>query len=147
MAAIGLPVPGGFTITTEVCAAYYDNGRKYPTELKGQVEKAIKIVERESGKKFGDLRIRFFSPYAPGSRVHARDDGYYFESWSKRQDGRWPGQALRQWTLRLRLLSQFIQMYGDVVMEFNHAMNSEPEPFEHVLEGVKKRLASKSIRT
>ena len=54
MAAIGLPVPGGFTITTEVCTAYYDNGRKYPTELKGQVEKAIKTVERECGKKFGD---------------------------------------------------------------------------------------------
>ena len=55
MAAIGLPVPGGFTITTEVCTAYYDNGRKYPTELKSQVEKAIKTVERECGKKFAGI--------------------------------------------------------------------------------------------
>jgi pyruvate,orthophosphate dikinase len=50
-----LPVPPGFTITTEVCTLYYKNNRRYPKELNGQVEKAIARVERIAGKKFGDL--------------------------------------------------------------------------------------------
>ena len=49
-----LPVPPGFTITTEVCTLYYDNNRKYPKELKKQVETAIAKVEKIMGKKFGD---------------------------------------------------------------------------------------------
>ncbi|GIW86631.1 MAG: pyruvate, phosphate dikinase [Isosphaeraceae bacterium] len=54
MSAIGIPVPPGFTITTEVCAAYYENGRKLPEEVKPQVEAALKGVEELTGKKFGD---------------------------------------------------------------------------------------------
>ena len=68
MAAIGLPVPGGFTITTEVCTAYYDNGRKYPAELKVQVDKAIKTVERECGKKFGDPKNPLLFSVRSGAR-------------------------------------------------------------------------------
>ena len=49
-----LPVPPGFTITTEVCAAYYDAGRKLPEAVKPQVEAALKQVESLVGKKFGD---------------------------------------------------------------------------------------------
>ncbi len=49
-----LPVPPGFTITTEVCTYYYKHGKKYPKELKGQVESALKKVEKIMGKKFGD---------------------------------------------------------------------------------------------
>src|SRR5262245_7675189 len=54
MSAIGIPVPPGFTITTEVCAAYYDQGRRLPEEVKPQVEAALKQVEALAGKKFGD---------------------------------------------------------------------------------------------
>jgi len=49
-----LPVPPGFTITTEVCAAYYKNNKKYPPELKAQVDSAMAKIEKIMGKKFGD---------------------------------------------------------------------------------------------
>src|SRR3954452_16387287 len=54
MSVIGIPVPPGFTITTEVCAAYYRNGRKLPEEVKPQVEAAIKQMEAQYGRKLGD---------------------------------------------------------------------------------------------
>ncbi len=54
MSVIGIPVPPGFTITTEVCAAYYENGRNLPEAVKPQVEAALKQVEDEYGSKFGD---------------------------------------------------------------------------------------------
>ncbi|MEW6117245.1 MAG: pyruvate, phosphate dikinase [Nitrospirota bacterium] len=54
MVNLGIPVPPGFTITTEVCTLYYKNNRKYPAELKPQVETALAKVEKIMGKKFGD---------------------------------------------------------------------------------------------
>src|SRR5438876_4879304 len=54
MTRIGLPVPPGFTITTEVCSYYYDNRRTYPRELVAQVEAALAKVEESVGKKLGD---------------------------------------------------------------------------------------------
>ena len=49
-----LPVPPGFTCTTDVCTYYYQNKKKYPKELKSQVEKALEKVEKLMGRKFGD---------------------------------------------------------------------------------------------
>ena len=54
MSSIGLPVPPGFTITTEVCTYYYDHGNKYPDDLDEQLKKAMTQLEEVSGKKFGD---------------------------------------------------------------------------------------------
>jgi pyruvate, orthophosphate dikinase len=54
MTNLGIPVPAGFTITTEVCTLYYRNNRKYPKELAGQVDVALAKVEKIMGKKFGD---------------------------------------------------------------------------------------------
>jgi len=54
MVNISLPVPAGFTITTEVCTYYYKNKKKYPKELKAQVLAAIKKVEKEMNAVFGD---------------------------------------------------------------------------------------------
>src|SRR3569623_24347 len=54
MSTIGIPVPPGFTITTEVCAEYYDLGRKLPEAVRPQVEAAVKQMEAAVGKKFGD---------------------------------------------------------------------------------------------
>src|SRR3954452_2315346 len=54
MSLIGIPVPPGFTITTEVCAAYYDHGRKLPEEVRPQVESALSRMEEAVGKTFGD---------------------------------------------------------------------------------------------
>jgi pyruvate,orthophosphate dikinase len=54
MSTIGIPVPPGFTITTEVCAQYYEQEKKMPDEVKPQVEEALAAVEKQVGKKFGD---------------------------------------------------------------------------------------------
>src|SRR6478609_6470192 len=54
MSVIGIPVPPGFTITTEVCAAYYENGKKLPEAVRPQVEAAITAMEALAGRKFGD---------------------------------------------------------------------------------------------
>src|SRR5947199_3708220 len=54
MCVLGIPVPPGFTITTEVCAAYYEDGRKLPEAVKPQVEAAIAEMEKLAGRKFGD---------------------------------------------------------------------------------------------
>src|SRR5665647_3376977 len=54
MCRIGLPVPSGFTITTEVCTHYYANKRTYPAALRGQMEAGIASLEAQTGMKFGD---------------------------------------------------------------------------------------------
>src|SRR5208283_2031144 len=54
MASLGLPVPPGFTITTEVCTFFYANGKAYPPELKAQVDAALASVGRQTGRTFGD---------------------------------------------------------------------------------------------
>src|SRR5438045_5929665 len=56
MCRIGLPVPSGFTITTEVCTYYYDNKRTYPPALRAQMEAGIASIEQQTGKEFGDLK-------------------------------------------------------------------------------------------
>src|SRR5512140_3579700 len=56
MCRIGLPVPPGFTITTEVCTYYYANKRTYPPVLRGQMEAGIASLEKQTGMKFGDLQ-------------------------------------------------------------------------------------------
>src|ERR1700688_2314593 len=58
MTRIGLPVPPGFTITTEVCSYFYDHNRAYPPELEAQVAAALAKVENSAGKKLGDKRRR-----------------------------------------------------------------------------------------
>jgi len=72
MANLGLPVPPGFTITTEVCTLYYKNKGKYPAELKKQVEDNLKKTERIMEKKFGDRRTRCWSPCAPARAPRCR---------------------------------------------------------------------------
>src|SRR5947208_7313864 len=56
MCRIGLPVPAGFTITTEVCTYYYEHKKSYPPALKAQMEAGVAAIERQTGKKFGDLK-------------------------------------------------------------------------------------------
>jgi len=68
MVNIGLPVPAGFTITTEMCTYYYKNGRKYPPELINDVEKALKLVEDEMGARFGDKNNPLLVSVRSGAR-------------------------------------------------------------------------------
>jgi pyruvate,orthophosphate dikinase len=69
MVNIGLPVPAGFTITTEVCTAYYENNKQYPQELQTQVEKALRKVEVEMGAKFGDKNNPLLVSVRSGARA------------------------------------------------------------------------------
>jgi hypothetical protein len=87
MTSIGLPVPPGFTLTTEVCTEFYKNNRQYPAALKGQVEEALGKVEQLMSKKFGDAAK---SPAGfgalRGARLHARHDGYRAQPRPQRRD-------------------------------------------------------------
>src|SRR6478672_837985 len=69
MTNIGLPVPAGFTLSTEVCTYFYANGRQFPPELKKQVEEALRKVEETMGAKFGDTT----NPLLLACRSGARD--------------------------------------------------------------------------
>ena len=68
MGSLGIPVPPGFTITTEMCTVYYQNKKKYPPQLKVDVEKAIKYVEKETGMKFGDSKNPLLFSVRSGAR-------------------------------------------------------------------------------
>src|SRR6516225_4727555 len=69
MTRLGLPVPAGFTLSTDVCTYFYANGRQYPPELKGQVDAALAQVEKIMGAKFGDTA----NPLLLSCRSGARD--------------------------------------------------------------------------
>jgi len=69
MASIGLPVPPGFTISTEVCTYYYDHQQRYPAALRQSVADAVKSVEQQLGKKFGGRK----NPLLVSVRSGARD--------------------------------------------------------------------------
>ena len=66
--ALRLPVPPGFTITTEVCTYYYNNKKKYPSELDAQLKKALAAVEKEMGKNFGDVNNPLLVSVRSGAR-------------------------------------------------------------------------------
>jgi pyruvate,orthophosphate dikinase len=146
-----LPVPPGFTITTEVCTLYYKNNRKYPKELKGQVDKAIARVERIAGKKFGDpvnpllLSVRSGARSSmPGMMETVLNVGLTTKTIPglirKTKNPRFVYDAYRR----------LMMMYSDVVME--KAAGIEPahehagirHQLETALERVKKRKGYRS---
>jgi len=69
MCLVGLPVPPGFTITTEVCTSYYENNRNYPENLEGQVNEAVANIEKIIGKKFGDKQNPLLVSVRSGARA------------------------------------------------------------------------------
>src|SRR6476620_8825189 len=69
MCALGLPVPPGFTITTEVCTGYYANGRKLPDSLETQVQAALADVEKKVGTRFGDAANPLLVSVRSGARA------------------------------------------------------------------------------
>ena len=88
MTNIGLPVPQGFTITTEACTQYYEDGQKINDEIQAQIMEYIVKMEEITGKKFGDLDnpLLVSVPFRrPG--LHARHDGHHPESGSQRGRG------------------------------------------------------------
>ena len=97
MAHLGLPVPPGFTITTEVCTYFYEHGKTYPKDLKAQVEAALAEVGRITGKTFGDARKSAAGLGAlRRARVDAGHDGYRAQSRPQRRDGEGAGGEIRR---------------------------------------------------
>jgi pyruvate,orthophosphate dikinase len=137
MTNIGLPVPAGFTLTTEVCT-YYTNERTYPPELKAQVESALKKTEEVMGGRLGDAK----NPLLVSCRSGARES--------------MPGMmdtvlniGLNESTLRGLIdktgnerfawdtYRRFVQMYGDVVLGLKPQDKHEIDPFEKIMDDLK----------
>jgi len=138
MASLGLPVPPGFTITTEVCTAYYDNDHNYPDELKSQVEAALTKVEAEMDMKFGDPANPLLVSVRSGARVSMpgmMDTVLNLGLNDETVEGlvQASGDERFAWDSYRR----FIQMYGDVVLGVDH------HDFEDVIERYKRDEALK----
>jgi pyruvate,orthophosphate dikinase len=133
MAAIGLPVPPGFTITTEVCTAYYANGEAFPDGLTDQVAKGIEHIEGVTGKSFGDPANPLLVSVRSGARVSmpgmmdtvlnlGLNDVTVEGLAASSGDARFAWDSYRR----------FIQMYADVVLGLDH------HAFEDALEIAKE---------
>src|SRR6516165_7580737 len=135
MTNIGLPVPAGFTITTEVCSYYYQHGRKYPPELRDQVAEALRGVEKLMGPKFGDAS----NPLLLSCRSGARDSMPGMMDTVLNiglNDTTVEALAKQSGNERFALDSyrRLLLMYGEVVMGLK---GHKDEPFEHILEKAK----------
>jgi pyruvate,orthophosphate dikinase len=133
MASLGLPVPPGFTITTEVCAHYYANGQRYPDALAGEVEAALAHVARLAGRGFGDAENPLLVSVRSGARASMPGmmdtvlnlglNDRTVEALARASgDRRFAYDSYRR----------FIQMYSDVVLGVEHG------DFEEVLEHAKE---------
>jgi pyruvate,orthophosphate dikinase len=132
MASIDLPVPPGFTITTEVCTTFYKNNRHYPDELQAQVQKALALVEQAVGRRFGDPKNPLLVSVRSGARVSmpgmmdtVLNLGLNTETVAGLAES--SGDARFAWDSFRR----FIQMFGSVVLGVDH------HRFEEIIESVK----------
>jgi pyruvate,orthophosphate dikinase len=134
MSNLGLPVPPGFTITTEVCTYYYDHGRAYPQELKAQVENALAYVGRLTGRTFGDAENPLLVSVRSGARASMPGmmdtvlnlglNDVTVEALAKGAgDERFAYDSYRR----------FITMYSNVVLDIEH------HHFEEILDEYKDR--------
>ncbi len=140
MTSIGLPVPGGFTITTEVCDLYYKNGKKYPDGLKEEVEEHLAKLEKIIGKKLGDARdpllvsVRSGAPISmPGMMETILNLGLN----DKSVEGLSQKTGNRRFALDA--YRRFIMMYGST------AMGIERENFDHAFDKVKNEKTRKRL--
>src|SRR5690348_7709149 len=132
MSNLGLPVPPGFTITTEVCTYFYANGKSYPKDLAQQVSAALAVLEKGLGAKFGDPENPLLVSVRSGAR--ASMPGMMDTVLNLGLNDRTvEGLATRGGDTRFSYDSyrRFIQMYGQVVLGVDH------HHFEELLEGHK----------
>jgi pyruvate, orthophosphate dikinase len=147
MTRIGLPVPPGFTITTEVCTYFYANKRTYPAVLQAQMEAGIANMEKIMGYKFGDAKG---FPLLVAVRSGARDSmpgmmdtilnlGLNDETVVSLEN------ATKNPRFAWDCYRRFVQMYGDVVLGVQKREGEDHEPFETVIEGYKHEKYHKNI--
>jgi pyruvate,orthophosphate dikinase len=138
MTGIGLPVPPGFTLTTEACISFYDSGKKWPAGLESQVKEKLAQLEKKMGKKLGDTENPLFVSVRSGSYVSmpgmmdtvlnlGMNDSSVLALAKQTGNERGAFDSYRR----------FIQMFGDVVMGMEHS------DFEDVLDDVKKKHNAK----
>ncbi|MDX1565472.1 MAG: pyruvate, phosphate dikinase, partial [Phycisphaeraceae bacterium] len=138
MTSIGLPVPCGFTITTEVCAEYYREGRKLPKGLMNDVRKSVATMEKETGKKFGNDKNPLLVSVRSGAAISmpgmmntilnlGLNDTSVIGLANATHNERFAYDAYRR----------LINMYGDVVMEIDHHY------FEAAFEKIKNKYGAK----
>ena len=141
MSNLGLPVPPGFTITTEVCTYFYAHDKSYPADLKQQVEASLKDLERRIGANFGDAANPLLVSVRSGARASMPGmmdtvlnlglNDKTVEGLAKRSgDARFAYDSYRR----------FIQMYGQVVLGADHQL------FEDALRGDAGEVESLAAR-
>ena len=145
MNLIGIPVPPGFTITTEVCAEYYTLGKEGVVKLiKPEVEAAMKGVEQIMNMKFGDSANPLLVSVRSGARASmpgmmdtilnlGLNDEVVEGLAKKMNNPRFAWDSYRR----------FVQMYGDVVMDMKPQSKEDEDPFEEIIDAVKKEKGVK----
>ena len=138
MTSLNIPVPAGFTISTEVCKYYYDNKKKYPEDLQKQIDKALETLEKNTGKKFGDPKNPLLVSVRSGAAASmpgmmdtilnlGLNEKVLAGMVEKSNNARFAWDSYRR----------FIQMYCNVVENLEH------EKFEHVINSVKAKKGIK----
>lgn len=145
MNLIGIPVPPGFTITTEVCNEYYEIGReKVIALLSDEINKSLRLIEENTGMKFGDPEKPLLLSVRSGARASmpgmmdtilnlGLNDEVVEGLARKTNNPRFAYDAYRR----------FVQMYGDVVLELKPVSKEEIDPFEAIIDQVKKEKGVK----
>src|ERR1700742_3208551 len=147
MSRIGLPVPPGFTITTEVCTYYYANKRTYPKVLEAQAKAGIAAIEKIMGVKFGDKDAM---PLLVSVRSGARDSmpgmmDTILNLGLNDQTVLALVKATKNERFAWDCYRRFIQMYGDVVMGVQKRAGEDHEPFETVIHHMKHEKYHKDV--
>src|SRR5436190_14814614 len=126
MSALGLPVPPGFTITTEACTHYYAHDKSYPADLEAQVAAGLKTVEQITGKRFGDAANPLLVSVRSGARASMPGMMDTVLNLGL-NDATVEGLAKLSGDRRFAFDSyrRFIQMYSDVVLELEHGAFEE----------------------
>ena len=145
MVNLGMPVPPGFTISTEVCTHYYTNNDTYPAHLDGQIKEALKLLESRMGKKFGDPVNPLLVSVRSGARASmpgmmdtvlnlGLNDITVQGLIEKSGNARFAYDSYRR----------FVSMYGDVVLGLKPILKTDIDPFEEILDK-KKHARAKLI--
>ena len=146
MNLIGIPVPPGFTITTDVCSEYYANGREKMVEiLRPEVEKAMKGIEALTGRKFGDKELPLLVSVRSGARASMPGMMDTILNLGMNDEAveavaKLSGNPRFAWDSYRR----FVQMYGDVVLGMKPVSKEDEDPFEVLIEEQKEKKGVKN---
>ncbi len=146
MNLIGIPVPPGFTITTDVCTEYYKEGKERVIELlRPEVEAAIKNIENLTGRKFGDTTLPLLVSVRSGARASMPGMMDTILNLGMNDEAveavaKLSGNPRFAWDSYRR----FVQMYGDVVLDMKPQSKEDHDPFEVIIDAQKEKRGIKN---